>query len=224
MTRGRGRRTRAASLGLMGVGLGLCVATGGCRPRQVRELRKASDELGRQVARGDPSQVRTHVVPGVSAQVDVEGMVRAKRRWSKALADPREVRPEAVVFVGPEQPVRVVLTEEGWRFAEDPTDRYAQHTPRQALLALVRATRAERWDVVLQLAPRRYRLGLSEKDLEVAWTEGEHGEALRASRDRLAAHLADPIIADADEASLDMGQGHIARLEREGDRWVVVEF
>jgi hypothetical protein len=58
----------------------------------------------------------------------------------------------------------------------------------------------------------------------LAWTEGQQGDALCAARDRLAAHLADPIAADADEAALDMGQGHVARLEREGDRWVVVEF
>jgi hypothetical protein len=212
-----------ARLGLLGlVGLSLVA----CGPRQTRALHKASGDLARAVAREDTEQVREHVVPGARAGVDVEGMLapEAKRGWVKALDDPESVRPEAVVFLGPEQPVRVVWTDEGWRFAEDPTDTYAHRTPRQALRAVVRATRAERWDVLLLLAPRRYRLGLSEEDLRIAWTEGEQAEALRASRDRLAEHLTDPIEADADEASLDMGQGHVARLEREGDRWVVVEF
>jgi hypothetical protein len=197
-----------------------------CAPRQARSLRRASHDLSRAVAKGDAEAIRRHVVPGARGQVDTDAMLTgtARRSWAKALGDPEEVRPEAVVLLGPEQPVRVVWTDEGWRFAEDPTDVYAQRTPRQALVALVRATRAGRFDVLLRLAPRRYRLGLSEDDLRVAWTEGEQGSALRAARDRLASHLADPIVGDADEASLDMGQGHVARLEREGDRWVVVEF
>jgi hypothetical protein len=178
------------------------------------------------MARDDARAIRAHVVTGARGQVDAEAMLTgtARRSWAKSLDEPHQVRPEAVVFLGPEQPVGAVWTDEGWRFSEDPTDVYARRTPRQALRALVRATRAERWDVLLQLAPRRYRLGLSEEDLRVAWTEGQQGDALRAARDRLATHLADPIAADADEAALDMGQGHVARLEREGDRWVVVEF
>lgn len=148
----------------------------------------------------------------------------ARRSWSKALADPQQVRPEAIVFLGFDRPVRVVLTDKGWRFAEDPTDIYAQATPRQALSALVVASRNQRWDVMVRLAPRRYRIGLSEGDLEKAWTKGEHAEALAAARDRLAEHLADPVVADAHEAVLDMGDGHVARLEREHDRWVVVDF
>ncbi len=197
-----------------------------CGPRQARSLRDASRKLSRAVAREDAEQVREHVVVGARGQVDVDAMLTgtARRSWQKALDDPQAIRPEATLFLGPEHPVQVVWTEDGWRFAEDPTQLYGQGTPRQALRALVRATRAQRWDVLVQLAPQRYRLGLSKEDLEKAWTEGEHGEALREARDRLAQHLADPIATDADEAALDMGQGHVARLEREGDRWVVVEF
>lgn len=213
------------------VGLGLlsiitAAAAAACAPRQVRSLRQASDDLGRSVSRGDAQEVREHVVAGSRAQIDAEAMVAdgSRRAWAKALDDPREAIPEAVIFLAPDQPVRAVWTEEGWRFAEDPTNVYAQSTPRQALRALVRATRASRWDIVLRLAPRRYRLGLSEKDLQSAWSEGEQAAALWERLDRLADHLVDPIVADADEAALDMGQGHVARLEREGDRWVVVEF
>lgn len=208
--------------------LALVVPLGGlaCAPRQARSLTRASHELSRAVARDDAAQIRGHVVTGARGRVDVDAMLTgtARRSWTKALEKPDRVRPEAVVFLGAEQPVAAVWTDEGWRFAEDPTDVYAQRTPRQALRALVRATRAERWDVVLRLAPQRYRLGLSEEDLRSAWTDGDQGSALRAARDRLAAHLADPIAADADDAALDLGQGNVARLEREGDRWVVVEF
>lgn len=207
----------------------LSVATifaGGCGHRQARRLTQASEALGKDVGRGDAAQVRGHVVPGVQASTDVDAMLKgtARKSWSRTLSDPVEVRPEAIVFLTPDQPVRVVWTEQGWRFAEDPTDVYAQSTPRQALRAMVIASRRERWDVMLELAPRRYRTGLSVKDLERAWTEGEHAQALRERRDRLADHLSDAIVQDAHEATLDLGEGHMARLEREGSRWVVVEF
>ncbi len=105
-----------------------------------------------------------------------------------------------------------------------PTLYYDQSTPRAALRSLVRASEHQRWDVLLALAPYRYRLGLSEADLKAAWTEGEYAEALQAARDRLREHLAAPIQSDAHEATLDLGHGDTALLEREGARWVVVDF
>jgi hypothetical protein len=39
-----------------------------------------------------------------------------------------------------------------------------------------------------------------------------------------AQHLADPIVSDAHEAMLELGDGEAAHLEREGSRWVVVDF
>lgn len=202
------------------------VVSAGCGHKEARRLTKASKALASSVAKDDPSQVQAHLVPGVAASTDVQAMVKgtAKKSWSRALAKPQQVVPRAIVFVEPDTPVAVVWTDEGWRFAEDPTDVYAQDTPRHALRALVRASRRGRWDVLLRLAPQRYRTGLSVDDLERAWTEGEHAAALKESRDRLADRLAGPVIADAHEAALDLGEGHVARLEREGDRWVVVEF
>ena len=198
----------------------------GCGHKEARRLTKASKALANAVAKDDAAQVRAHLVPGVAASTDVEAMVKgtAKKSWSQALAKPQQVQPQALVFVEPDMPVTVVWTEEGWRFAEDPTDVYAQDTPRHALRALVRASKRGRWDVLLRLAPQRYRTGLSVDDLKRAWTEGEHAAALKEARDRLADRLAGPVIADAHEAALDLGEGHVARLEREGDRWVVVEF
>jgi hypothetical protein len=147
-----------------------------------------------------------------------------KRAWARALSKPQEVHAHAIILLTPEHPVDVVWTEQGWRFAEDPTHIYAQDTPRHALRALVHASRMQRWDVLIQLAPKRYRMGLAQADLEEAWTRGEHAKALAAARDTLARHLADPLVADAHEAVLNMGDGHLARLEREGERWVVVDF
>jgi hypothetical protein len=221
-----GRSRRPAAF-VTRVGLICTIAlTIGCAHSEARSLKRASRSLGKSVARADAVAVRAAVAPGARGLVDLEEMTSgtARRAWSKALSKPTEVVPEAVVFVATDQPVRVVWTQEGWRFGEDPTDLYAQATPRQALRSLVLASRNQRWDVLVRLAPRRYRIGLSAEDLELAWTQGDYGQALTAARDRLAQHLADPIIADAHEAVLDMGDGRIARLEREHDRWVVVDF
>jgi hypothetical protein len=205
----------------------LAVALGACAHRDAKALGKASDRLGREIRRGDRQGVRERVLPGARARVDVDRLVEepeARSAWAKALAKPLEVRPEAMLFIAQDRPVAVVGGEGGWRFAEDPFARWDQSTPRAALRTLVRASDEQRWDVLLELAPRRYRIGLSAADLKAAWTVGEQAQALRARRDRLREHLADPLRGDSHEAALEIDEGHIVRLEREGSRWVVVDF
>ncbi len=198
----------------------------GCVAAQQRALYRESRALGRVVGKADSEGVRERVLPGAESTVDVDRLVEAETSelWSAALDRPTSVRPEATIFLGPDDPVAVVWTDDGWKFGVDPTDHYSQASPREALRSLVRASQRERWDRLVELAPRRYRTGLSAEDLQRAWTEGDHAQELRAARDRLAEHLADPIRADSHEAVLDLGGGRAARLEREGERWVVVDF
>jgi hypothetical protein len=170
--------------------------------------------------------VRASVVPAARGHLDVAAVTEGGRKgaWSRVLARPEAVEHHAVLMLDAHDAVEAVRTDEGWRFASDPTDIYGQDTPRQALRALVRAVQAERWDVLVRLAPRRYRMGLSQEDLARAWTEGDLSKALRKAHERLAANLAGSVVADDHEATLDLGDGHKARLEREGARWVVVDF
>lgn len=218
-------RTAAAALGLPLV-LALH-AVAGCAPREVRALARASEDAAVAVRRGDARELSQHVLVGARARVDYPAILadRANRqRWARTLKKPADVRPRAVLFVAPDQPVEAKWTPQGWVFVEDPTLVYDQSSPRAALRSLVRASLHRRWDVLLGLAPERYRLGLSEDDLRQAWSEGEYAAALAAARDRLQAHLGDPIVADAHEAVVELGNGEFARLEREGLRWVVVDF
>lgn len=204
----------------------LLVLAVGCGHDASRELRRSSKRLGRSVGREDASGVSATAAPGMRAHLDTEAVVgdSARGPWKAALKKPRAIEPSAVVFLAQDYPVDVIETERGWRFAEDPTDVYNRDTPRHALRALVWATRAQRWDVVLELAPKRYRMGLSEDDLRIAWTEGEYADVLTTARDAVASHLADAIVADAHEATLVVGPGHLVHLEREGDQWVIVDF
>lgn len=199
----------------------------GCAQRDARGLAHASEDAAAAVRRADPGAFAGHVLVGARARVDYAAILgdrAARQRWARTLKRPAEIRPRATLFLAPDQPVEVRMTPQGWVFDEDPTLVYDPSTPRGALRSLVRASLQRRWDVLLGLAPERYRLGLSEDDLRLAWTEGEYAAALQAARDRLAAHLGEPIVADAHEAVLALGDGEFARLEREGTRWVVVDF
>jgi hypothetical protein len=207
----------------------LCVALllASCAQRDVRGLARASEAAAGAVRRGDAKALASHVLVGARARVDyaaILGDKAARQGWAKTLKKPAEIRPRAVVFLAADSPIDVRWTPRGWVFGEDPTLVYDQSTPRAALRSLVRASLQRRWDVLLSLAPERYRLGLSEDDLRTAWTEGEHADALQTARDRLTGRLGDPIVADAHEAVLDLGNAEVARLEREGSRWVVVDF
>lgn len=204
----------------------LCIVATACGHDAGRDLQRSSQRLGRSVGQGDASAVLATAAPGMRGRLATEAVVSegARGPWKAALKKPVAVEPTAVVFLAPDFPVDVVQTAQGWRFAEDPTAVYASDTPRHALRALVWATRARRWDVVLRLAPKRYRMGLSEDDLQIAWGEGEYADVLTSARDAVASHLSDAIVADAHEATLTIGPAHVVHLEREGDQWVIVDF
>ncbi len=206
----------------------LPVLSAGCATRDSRALRRASRQTGKAIRKADAESVRESVVIGARDRVDYAAILSdasARSRWSGALAKPVEARAEATVMLTPEHPVRAVEDDKkGWSFAEDPTVLYSQNTPREALRSFVRASRVARWDVLLNLAPERYRIDLSEDELRAAWTEGEYSKDLQARRDRLAGHLADPIVSDSHMATLRLDDGEFALLEREGHRWVVVDF
>lgn len=203
--------------------IGLIIGATGCGG-QARALVRSSDDFGKAVRRGDRDEIDESVLPASRSRVDYEQLLAENEKWGDRLSRPTGARPEAIVYLGQDQVAPVIWTDDGWRFASDPTVYFGQATPRDALRSLVRASREGRWDVLLNLAPRRYRMGLSEQDLEIAWTEGPQAHALREARDRLADRLSGTIRADAHQAILDLGDGEFARLEREKDRWVVVDF
>lgn len=203
--------------------LGLTSLSIGCGSH-ARRLVSASEDLGKALRRADREAIEEHVLPGSRARVDYDVLLADESKWAQRLARPTGARPEAIIHLANDEVIEAVWTDKGWRFAGDPTLYFGQATPRDALRSLVRASREGRWDVMLNLAPRRYRIGLSEQDLQKAWTEGPQAESLQQARDRLAERLSGTIRADAHQAILDLGDGEFARLEREKDRWVVVDF
>jgi len=201
----------------------LATSLAGCGG-QARALVRSSADLGKAVRRADVEKIDEGVLPATRSRIDYEQLLAESGEWSARLSRPTGARPEALLYLADDDLVEVIWTDDGWRFASDPTVYFGQSTPREALRSLVRASREGRWDVMLNLAPRRYRMGLSAEDLAAAWTEGPQAQALRDARDRLADRLSGTIRADAHQAILDLGDGEFARLEREKDRWVVVDF
>ncbi len=203
--------------------VGLTFLSLGCGSH-ARSLVAASEDLGKAVRQGKREAIEPRVLPGSRARVDYAALLADEAKWGPRLARPTGARPEAVLHLANDEVIEAVWTDKGWRFASDPTLYFGQASPRDALRSLVRASIEGRWDVMLDLAPRRYRIGLSEQDLEKAWTEGPQAQSLQEARDRLAERLSGTIRADAHQAILDLGDGDFARLEREKDRWVVVDF
>lgn len=189
-----------------------------------RSLVSSCADLGKSIRRADREKIDEGVLPATRSRVDYDELLEESADWGERIARPTGARPEALIYLGNDEVIEAVWTDKGWRFASDPTVYFGQATPREALRSLVRASREARWDVMLDLAPRRYRMGLSEDDLALAWTDGPQAQALGDARDRLAERLAGTIRSDAHQAILDLGDGEFARLEREKDRWVVVDF
>lgn len=204
----------------------LCAAALACGHRPERALDAATRQLGQAVTRGDASATTRSAIPSLRPRLDTDALLTpaGRRAWGRALARPSSRRVEGLLLSGWGGALRVVSTERGWRFGTDPEDFYRQDSPRSALQAFVLATRMERWDVVVGLAPRRFRIGLSSEDLAQAWTKGQYAQALRDARDQVAVHLDAPLVMDAHEAVMTISRQHRVRLEREFDRWVVVDF
>jgi len=116
--------------------------------------------------------------------------------------------------------VPLVLEQGQWRVDGPAFEPWGQGTPRAALRTFVRALEAKRYDILLRLAPRRYRGELTADRLRRYWEEErrEDGPPLLG---RLRAGLTAPIAEMGDEAHLPLGADREARLVREDGLWRV---
>jgi hypothetical protein len=117
---------------------------------------------------------------------------------------------------------RVALVREGggWRLEDRPLDPYGQSTPRAALRAFVRAVENRRYDVLLRLAPTRFRGILSADKLRAFW-EGEQAAQNRRLLRELRLNLNSPISEEGEEAFMTYGSNRQVRFVREEGSWCV---
>jgi hypothetical protein len=122
-----------------------------------------------------------------------------------------------VTLDGQEQ-VELVRESGAWRFDRPPWEPFAQDTPRAALRAFIRAVETERYDVLVELAPARYRPALTPEKLRRYWQGLGPERTTALLRDlRLAAD--ERIVEEGAEAFLGYGQGRQVHFVREDDSW-----
>jgi hypothetical protein len=115
---------------------------------------------------------------------------------------------------------RVSLSREGggWRLDAPPLDPYGQATPRAALRSFVRAVENRRYDVLMRLAPNRFRSALTTEKLRAFW-EGASGAPERAFLRELRLNLYARIAEEGEEAFMTYGTGRQVRFVREEGLW-----
>jgi hypothetical protein len=118
------------------------------------------------------------------------------------------------------EPVGLVAEDGHWRIDGPAFEPWGQGTPRAALGAFIRALDERRYDVLLRLAPNRYRGELSVDKLRQYWEQERKDEHL-ALLARLRAAAAVPIVESGDEAHMPYGPEQEVRFIREGGRWKV---
>jgi hypothetical protein len=117
---------------------------------------------------------------------------------------------------------RVALVREGgaWRLEDRPLDPYGQSTPRAALRAFVRAVENRRYDVLMRLAPARFRGVLSVAKLRAFW-EGDQAAQNRPLLRELRLNLNAPLSEEGDEAFMTYGSNRQVRFVREEGFWCI---
>jgi hypothetical protein len=159
-------------------------------------------------------------------QVSLPDFRRTMERDATELAaDARSLRDSAdrwtgrvtVAMPGDE---RVSLSREGggWRLEAPPIDPYGQASPRAALRSFVRAVESRRYDVLVRLAPARFRSTLTADKLRAFW-EGPAGAPERAFLRELRLNLYARIAEEGEEAFMTYGTGRQVRFVREEGLW-----
>ena len=190
-----------------------------CAPDQ--RLTRAANALDKDLQREATERVEARVHPHlVAAHADDE--VQGPRE--RGLGEVTAAKVRTMVEVAPGVVLPAVWTQDGWKLDVDVSDLFPAATPRQALRSFLRALELEEWEIVAGFAPRRFREDLTPEALRQAWTDGPESAALRKARDLLEAGLEGPLFMDAHSATLVLSGDRAAHLEREGARWLLVDF
>jgi hypothetical protein len=117
---------------------------------------------------------------------------------------------------------RALLVREagGWRLEAPPFPAFNQETPRAALRAFIRAVETRRYDVLVELAPARYRAEVTPEKLQRYW-QARGPERTRALLAALLLALERPVIEEGDEAYIVYQGDRQVRFVREEGLWRV---
>lgn len=120
--------------------------------------------------------------------------------------------------IAPDERVSLVREGGSWRLDDQPFEPYGQGTPRAALRAFVRAVETRRYDVLVRLAPARFRPALTVERLRAYW-EGENASEHRNLLREIRLALGTRIAQEGDEAFMTYGNNRQVRFVREDGLW-----
>jgi hypothetical protein len=148
----------------------------------------------------------------LAAAADTRVAGRALRENAAAWAS------RAEVVLGDAERVGLVREGGAWRLESPPFEPFGQDTPRAALRAFIHAVEGGRYDMLVELAPARYRPDITSDKLRAFWqSQGAERKRLLMSALRLA--LERRIIEEGDEAYLVYDGGRQVRFIREEGLW-----
>jgi hypothetical protein len=151
------------------------------------------------------------------AEVDAQGPGAPPLAQRMASATTPPVRFDLELGLGE----KLVMVQEGGAFRLDapPLAPFPQDSPRAALRSFIRAAEQRRFDVLLRLAPGRYRGRLTEAQLRAVW-EGEKKAQNDKMLSELRASITAPIVELGDEAHMPYGEREV-RFVREDGIWKI---
>jgi len=220
------------------------VALLGCSPRAVGPV-DTVHAYAQSLREGRLDDAWMHLSAGARAALPYENFVALARAHPESVQDAvrafGEVSAEAPITARVElaSGETVTLLQEGGQWRLDPAalDFYSQRTPQTALRAFVRALERQRWEVLLDLAPRaelaRLEAMARESDagartaadvLRAHWAGTEAAstqQTLTRLRDALERGRAVEVIGDRATMRYGVGLQHAARLVREEGLWRV---
>jgi hypothetical protein len=150
---------------------------------------------------------------------------QGERDATELAADARSLRDGAerwnnrvVMTLPADERVSLVRESGGWRMEAPPIEPYGQGSPRAALRAFVRAVENRRYDVLVRLAPQRFRSAVTLEKLRAFW-EGAASDQSRAMLGELRLNLGGRIAEEGEEAFMTYGSGRQVRFVREDGLW-----
>lgn len=143
-----------------------------------------------------------------------------KETAERLAAPPRSVAISAQLTLGLGDRIELVKEDGGWKIASNPVAFYDQSTPRSAILSFVRAFRLQRWEVMLQFVPGKYRPRMTVEKMRKQFERKPVAKLMTL----IQANLAAPIAEKGDEARMAYGNAHEVVLIREDGRWKVQDL
>jgi hypothetical protein len=188
----------------------------------------AAAAFGAAIARGDAKGAYALTSEGYRKRMPYEAFAAAlaaepaaaKAFGGRLAAEGAGLSARADLTLSTGEPLALVAEGGGWRVDGPAFEPWGQGTPRAALRTFIRALDERRYDVLLRLAPNRYRGDLSVDKLRQYWEEqrkDDHPAVLA----RLRAAAGAPIVEAGDEARLPYGPEQEVRFVREDGRWKI---